>query len=54
LAVGSLRYRVPAEVPMAVIAAACAVRVFESIGAPQWRRAQEILERSQEPEASSQ
>jgi 4-amino-4-deoxy-L-arabinose transferase-like glycosyltransferase len=54
LSVGSLRYRVPAEVPMAVIAAACAVRVFESIRAPQWRRAQELLERSQEPEASSQ
>jgi 4-amino-4-deoxy-L-arabinose transferase-like glycosyltransferase len=54
LSVGSLRYRVPAEVPMAVIAAACAVRVFESIRPPQWRRAQEILERSQEPEASSQ
>lgn len=38
LSVGSLRYRVPAEVPMAVIAAACAVRVWESVRAPDWRR----------------
>jgi 4-amino-4-deoxy-L-arabinose transferase-like glycosyltransferase len=58
LSVGSLRYRVPAEVPMAVVAAACAARVLESVRAPDWRRAlegsQEPLERSQEPEASSQ
>jgi 4-amino-4-deoxy-L-arabinose transferase-like glycosyltransferase len=36
--VGSLRYRVPAEVPMAVIAAACVARVWESVRTPDWRR----------------
>ncbi len=38
LSVGSLRYRVPAEVPMAVIAAACVARAWESVRAPDWRR----------------
>jgi 4-amino-4-deoxy-L-arabinose transferase-like glycosyltransferase len=38
LSVGSLRYRVPAEVPMAVVAAACVARVWESVRAPDWRR----------------
>ena len=36
--VGSLRYRVPAEVPMAVIGAACVARVLESVRKPDWRR----------------
>ncbi len=65
LSVGSLRYRVVAEVPMAVIAAACAARVWDSVRAPDWRRpkeqerSQELrksqeLKKSQEPEASSQ
>jgi hypothetical protein len=54
MSVGSLRYRIPAEVPMAVIAAACVARVFESVRAPDWRRPEEFEERSQEPEVSSQ
>jgi 4-amino-4-deoxy-L-arabinose transferase-like glycosyltransferase len=38
MSVGSLRYRIPAEVPMAVIAAACVARALESVRAPDWRR----------------
>jgi 4-amino-4-deoxy-L-arabinose transferase-like glycosyltransferase len=38
VSVGSLRYRIPAEVPMAVVAAACVARVWESVRAPDWRR----------------
>jgi 4-amino-4-deoxy-L-arabinose transferase-like glycosyltransferase len=38
LSVGSLRYRIPAEVPMAVVAAACVARVWESVRTPDWRR----------------
>ncbi len=52
--VGSLRYRVPAEVPMAVIGAACVARVWESVRKPDWRRPEGFEERSQQPEASSQ
>jgi len=36
--VGSLRYRVPAEVPMAVVAAGVVARVLESVRKPDWRR----------------
>jgi len=39
--VGSLRYRIPADVPMAVVGAACVARLLESVRAPQWRRAAE-------------
>ncbi len=39
--VGSLRYRIPAEVPLAVVGAACVARLWESVRAPQWRRAEE-------------
>ena len=49
MSVGSLRYRVPAEVPMAVIAGACVARVWESVRTPDWRRAEEA-----EEEATSQ
>ena len=38
MSVGSLRYRVPAEVPMAVLAGACVARMWESVRAPDWRR----------------
>ncbi|MGB7159769.1 MAG: glycosyltransferase family 39 protein [Tepidisphaeraceae bacterium] len=38
LSVGSLRYRVPAEVPMAVVAAGVVARVLESVRTPDWRR----------------
>ena len=55
LSVGSLRYRVPAEVPMAVIAAACVARVWESVRAPDWRRETETEEaRGQKPEVETQ
>ncbi|HEV2293001.1 MAG TPA: hypothetical protein VGR35_04045 [Tepidisphaeraceae bacterium] len=49
ISVGSMRYRIPAEVPMAVIAAACAARVWESVRTPDWRRAEKA-----EEEAKSQ
>lgn len=55
MSVGSLRYRVPAEVPMAVMAAACVARLWESVRTPDWRRAGEDEEgKSRQPEASSQ
>ena len=56
VSVGSLRYRVPAEVPMAVVGAACVARVWESVQKPDWRRPgdddDEVLDPSQRPIAT--